>query len=78
MKGMITLSGGSQVESYDNTECPVCGREMLHAVACWKLEANVCDVHCGKCRHYQKELQRCSYKKDKEKELLQQQLQGLR
>ena len=44
MKGMITLSGGSQVESYDNTECPVCGREMLYTVACRKLEANVCDA----------------------------------
>lgn len=78
MKVMITLCGGARVETYDNMECPVCGRSMLHAVACRKLEANVCDAHCGKCRHYQKELQRCSYKRDKVKELLQRQLQGLR
>lgn len=78
MKVMITLCGGAQVETYDNRECPVCGGRMLHTVACRKLEANVCDAHCGKCRHYQKELQRCSYMKDKVKELLQRQLQELR
>lgn len=58
---MITLAGGRQVEDYANTECPVCGEEIHHAVVCRKIDSNICDTHCRYCRHYMKVTQKCSY-----------------
>lgn len=58
---MITLAGGRQVEDYANTECPVCGEEIHHAAACRKIGANICDVHCHRCRHYLAVTQKCTY-----------------
>lgn len=67
------LSGGKEIEIYDNRTCRICGIPMKHEICCRRVKGNICYKHCKDCEHFIAIYQHCLYREIPEeiKKLLQ-------